>query len=69
MLANDIIFHSGTSMLNPCTNSLADDTNPTVGTLKFIDTNWFAPYVNDKKCTIDKTRRNSAARQAGADRA
>jgi hypothetical protein len=52
VLANNVIAHTGTSMLYPCANSLDDGT---VGTLSFTGTNWFAPYVNNGKCKLDKS--------------
>lgn len=52
VLANNVVAHSGTSMVYPCTNSLDDGT---IGTLSFRGTNWFAPYVNNGKCKLDKS--------------
>ncbi len=51
ILSNNIITHSGTSELDPCTNSSSDGTN---GKLIFENTNWIAHYVSRGKCTIVK---------------
>ena len=53
VLSNNIIVHTGTSQMNACTNSSSD--GKTKGTLKFLDTNWAAPFYPNSQCTLDKT--------------
>jgi hypothetical protein len=52
VLANNIIAHTGTSILYPCTDSLS---NGTKGTLQFVDTNWIAPNQSHHDCKLDKS--------------
>jgi hypothetical protein len=49
--ANNIIAHAGTSEMDACYNSSTD--GMTLGTLKLVETNWFAPYVSNGKCIVD----------------
>ena len=53
VVSNNIIVHTGTSQMNACTNSSTDGT---MGTLKFVDTNWTAPFYTYNQCTLDKSK-------------
>jgi hypothetical protein len=50
--ANNIVAHTGTSEQDACYNSSTDGTK---GVLKFTNTNWFARYVSNGKCKLDKS--------------
>ena len=53
VLSNNIIAHIGTSQMNACVESTTDGTK---GTLKFLDTNWAAPFYPNSQCTLDKSK-------------